>query len=91
MIALQLAFNLWQQDRQTKNVETIVKTATELYEKVALFSDTIEDLEIHISRLNDSFAKAKNQMFEGKGNIFRRIENLKDLGISPKRKIKGLQ
>lgn len=91
MIALQLAFNLWQHDRQTKNVETIVKTATELYEKVALLSETMEDLETHISRLNDSFGRARNQLFDGKGNIFRRIENLKDLGITPKKRIKGLE
>lgn len=91
MIALQLAFNLWQQDRQTKNVETIVKTATELYEKVALYSETMEDIGTHISRLSDSYTKARNQMFEGKGNIFRRIENLKDLGITPKKKIKGIE
>ncbi len=91
MIALQLAFNLWQQDRQTKNVETIVKTATELYEKVALFSESMEDIETNIKRLNDSFARAKNQMYEGKGNIFRRVESLKGLGITPKRRIKGLE
>lgn len=90
MIALQLAFNMWQQDRQTKNVETIVRTATELYEKVALFSDTFEDLETHIMRLSASFDKAKNQLYQGKGNLFRRIETLKDLGITPKRNIKNL-
>ena len=91
MIALQLAFNMWQQDRQTKNVETIVRTATELYEKVALFSETMEDVETHIARLSDSFAKAKGQLLNGKGNIFRRIEALKDLGITPKKNIKGIE
>ena len=90
MIALQLVFNMWQQDRQTKNVETIVRIATELYEKVATFSETMEDVETHISRLSDSFAKARNQMMDGKGNIFRRIESLKDLGITPRKNIKGL-
>lgn len=91
MIALQLAFNMWQQDRQTKNVETIVRTATELYEKVAVFSETMEDVETHIARLSDSFAKAKGQLLNGKGNIFRRIETLKDLGITPKKNIKGIE
>ena len=90
MIALQLVFNMWQQDRQTKNVETIVKTAAELYDKVAIFSETIEDVETHINRLSESFSKAKNQLMNGKGNIFRRIENLKDFGITPKKNIKGL-
>lgn len=91
MIALQLAFNMWQQDRQTKNVETIVRTATELYEKTALFSETIDEIGLHIARLAAAFEKGKSQLFDGKGNLFRRIESLKDLGITPKRRIKGFE
>ena len=37
LMALQLAYNLWQYDRQNKNVEKIVKTAADLYDKVATF------------------------------------------------------
>ena len=37
LMALQLAYNLWQYDRQSKNVEKIVKTAADLYDKVAGF------------------------------------------------------
>lgn len=91
MMALQLAFNLWQQDRQGKNVEKIVKTATELYEKLSLFSDTFADVEVQIERLQKTFSKAKDQLYEGKGNVMRRMEGLKTLGITPKRQIKGLE
>ncbi len=91
MMALQLAFNLWQQDRQGKNVEKIVKTATELYEKLSLFSDTFVDVEGQIERLQKTFLKAKDQLYEGKGNVMRRMESLKTLGITPKRQIKGLE
>lgn len=91
MMALQLAFNLWQQDRQGKNVEKIVKTATELYEKLSLFSDTFADVEGQIERLQKTFSKAKDQLYEGKGNVMRRMEGLKTLGITPKRQIKGLE
>jgi len=38
LMALQLAYNLWQYDRQSKNVEKIVKTAADLYDKVAGFT-----------------------------------------------------
>lgn len=91
MMALQLAFNLWQQDRQGKNVEKIVKTATELYEKLSIFSETFADVEGQIDRLQKAFSKAKDQLYEGKGNVMRRMEGLKALGITPKRQIKGLE
>lgn len=91
MMALQLAYNLWQYDRQSKNVEKIVKTASDLYDKVAGFSDTFTDIEGQIDKLNKTFVKAKEQLYEGKGNVMRRVENLKSLGVTPKKQIKSLE
>ena len=91
LMALQLAYNLWQYDRQSKNVEKIVKTAADLYDKVAGFADTFGDLESQIDRLNRSFGKAKDQLFEGKGNVMRRIESLRSLGVTPKKRIKEVE
>lgn len=88
LMALQLAYNLWQYDRQSKNVEKIVKAAADLYDKVAGFSETFTDIEGQIERLNKSFNKAKDQMFDGRGNIMRRMENLKQMGITPKKQIR---
>ena len=90
MIALQLTFNIWQQERQSKNLEEIVKTATDLYEKGAGFSETMENVEQQIQKLSAEFDKAKSQLYEGKGNLLRRLETLKEMGISPKKQIKGL-
>ncbi|MCH5230035.1 MAG: DNA recombination protein RmuC [Muribaculaceae bacterium] len=90
MMALQLAHNLWQQDLRNKNIDNIVKSANDLYEKVATFSETIDNLDRLFNNLANEFHKAKNQMYEGKGNIFKKVENLKNLGISPKKQIKGL-
>lgn len=88
MIALQLTFNIWQHERQSKNLEEIVKTATDLYEKGAGFSETMENVELQIKKLSAEFDKAKNQLYEGKGNLMRRLETLKDMGISPKKQIR---
>ena len=90
MIALQLAYNMWQQDRRGKNIETIVKTAGELYDKVAGMSETFEDLGSHIDRLTQAYEKTRSQLYEGRGNIMRRMESLRDLGLTPRKRIRGL-
>ena len=90
-ITLQLAYNLWQIDRQSKNVEKIVKSATDLYDKVAGLSDTFEDIGNKIDNLNDAFLKARNQLYDGKGNVMNRLESLKKMGVTPKKQIKGLE
>lgn len=90
LMALQLAFNLWQYDRQNKNVERIVKTAADLYDKVAGFEDTFNGIGDLITRLSGSYDKARKQLFDGSGNVMRRVESLKTLGVTPKKQIKGL-
>lgn len=90
LMALQLAYNLWQYDRQNKNVEKIVKTAADLYDKVAGFEDTFMSVGDLITRLSGTFDKAKKQLYDGTGNVMRRVESLKGLGVTPKKQIKGL-
>lgn len=84
LMALQLAYNLWQYDRQNKNVEKIVKTAADLYDKVATFEDTFTGIGDLITRLSGIYDKAKKQMYDGPGNVMRRVEGLKALGVTPK-------
>lgn len=87
MIALQLAYNMWQQDVRNKNIDRIVKTAADLYDKVALYKESLDKVESQINALKDTFGKAKDQLYSGKGNIVKRIDNLRNLGITPKKKI----
>ncbi|MDR1004227.1 MAG: DNA recombination protein RmuC [Prevotellaceae bacterium] len=90
LMALQLAYNLWQYDRQTRNVEKIVSTAAGLYDKIAGFSDTFVDLESQIEKLQKTFVRARGQLYDGKGNVMGRVESLKALGVTPKKPIKAL-
>ena len=90
LMALQLAYNLWQNDRQSRNVEKIVKTASDLYDKVAGFSETFSEVEAQIARLSSTFAVARERLYSGRGNVMRRMESLKKLGIMSKKQIRGI-
>ena len=91
LMALQLAYNLWQYDRQNKNVEKIVKTAADLYDKVVGFEDTFMSIGELLSRLSGTYDKARKQLYDGAGNVMRRVESLKNLGVTPKKQIKALE
>ena len=91
LMALQLAYNLWQYDRQNKNVEKIVKTAADLYDKVATFEDTFTGIGDLLTRLSGIYDKARKQLYDGTGNVMRRVESLKNLGVTPKKQIKALE
>ncbi len=91
LMALQLAYNLWQYDRQNKNVEKIVKTAADLYDKVVGFEDTFTGIGDLINKLSGNYDKARKQLYDGAGNVMRRVESLKALGVTPKKQIKALE
>ena len=91
LMALQLAYNLWQYDRQNKNVEEIVRRAADLYDKVAGFEETFTVIGNYINKISDSYSKAKNQLYTGKGNVMGKVEALKQLGVTPKKQIKGIE
>ena len=87
LMALQLTHTMWQNFRMTKNVEEILYQSNELFDKFVIFAETFVKIGTNIERLQQDFNKAKGQLNEGKGNIVRRLEGLKTLGISPKKQI----
>lgn len=89
LMALKLAYHLWQYDRQTKNVAQIVQKAGVLYDKVASFSETFSDIETQTQRLVKSLEKAKTQLYAGRGNLMRQTEQLRELGVTPRKQIKA--
>lgn len=88
LMTLQLAYNLWQYDKQTKNIENIVKSAAGLYEKVVLFTESFDKIGSQIQTLSATFDTAKGQLSEGRGNVLGRVEKFKELGINPKKSLK---
>lgn len=88
LMTLQLAYNLWQYDKQTKNMDNIVKSAAGLYDKMALFQESFEKIGSQIQTLSTTFDNAKGQLSEGKGNVLGRVEKFKELGITPKKQLR---
>ena len=87
MMALQLAYNLWQSERQSMNVREIVRQGNDLYDKFVTFSDNFSKLDDQIAKLRSTYDETSKQLSEGKGNLVRRVENLRELGLNPKKRI----
>ncbi len=87
MMSLKLIYNIWQSERQTRNVEVIVSESTGLYEKFAGFLESFSDIGKKIESLQNSFDTAENQLCVGRGNLIKRVESLKEKGILPKKNI----
>lgn len=84
--ALRLALDLWKREYQEKNLQEIVKRGTALYEKLVGFTDTFEKMGEMLKAASVSYENALLQFSEGKGNVIRQAEMLKELGITPKKR-----
>ncbi len=85
--ALRLSLDLWKRENQVKNVQAIIKRGTSLYEKIAGFTDTFLALGDRLSAMQKDYSKALNQLSEGSGNIVRQAEQLRDMSLTPKKRI----
>lgn len=85
---LRLIEQLWNRDKTQKNAEKIASEAGKMYDKFADFTKDMDAIETEISRLNKSFAGAMNKLKTGKGNLIKRAEDLRQLGIPAKKRVK---
>ena len=87
LMALQLAYNLWQKERQTQNVEKIIDRATKLYDKLATVQESLEKVGKGIDQAQGAYTQAINQLFHGRGNYAKQLEDLRKMGITPNKQL----
>lgn len=87
LMALQLANNLWQKDRQSRNVRNIIERAESLYKKCVTLDDSMEKIKRSIDSLSKAYDQARGQFKTGNGNLVRQIEDLRSYGINPNRRL----
>lgn len=90
MLALHLVLQTWHQTRQEDNCRKILDTANGLYEKVVGLVDTCTTLGDQLGTAQKTYMKAMNQLTEGTGNVLRRVEGFRELGISSTKRPKNL-
>ena len=79
--ALRMAQDMWQRERQERNIQRIVEESTKLYDKFATFTETFLEVGKKLQSASSAFDQARGQLSEGRGNLVRRVEQLKELGV----------
>lgn len=85
--SLRLAQDMWQRERQDRNVEEILKRANNLYDKVVTFGDHFVTLGKRLQSALRGYEDAKKSLASGQGNLVSQFEELRTLGLSPKKKL----
>jgi DNA recombination protein RmuC len=72
---------LWQQERQARNVREVMDRGTELYEKFVGFVTDMEVLGDSLRKSDQHYSNAMKKLADGRGNLIRQVEMLKNLGL----------
>ena len=87
LMALQLAYNLWQKERQSRNVQNIISKAESLYKKCVIVGSSMEKIKRSIDTLTNAYEQAEGQFRSGRGSLCRQIDQLCEYGVTPARRL----
>lgn len=79
--------NIWRNERQNNNIAEILSTASSLYDKFSGFYESLEEVGKGIERANGAYLKSLNQLKDGKGSLYSKIQKLEDLGVKFRAKL----
>jgi DNA recombination protein RmuC len=77
--------SIWKQEDQKKNVLEIAKEGGLLYDKFEGFVSDLIKVGNSLESSQVSYKEAMNKLVDGRGNIIKKVENLKKLGAKTKK------
>ena len=83
--ALKLVVSLWRQEYQNKNALEIARRSGELYDKFVGLMEDLTDVGQKLKQTQKSYEASMNKLSLGKGNLVKRAQDLKELGIKTKK------
>lgn len=87
LATLRTVENIWRYEKQNKNAEKIAKQAGALYDQFVLLLSALEDVGKHLSRTQEAYEVTQKRLSSGRGNLIKRVEDVKRLGAKTKKQI----
>ena len=75
--------HLWRQEAQSRNAQEIAARGAELYDKLVGFVADLQKVGDRLEQAKASFDDAQSKLVSGRGNVLRRAEGLRKLGVKP--------
>ncbi|WP_457745377.1 DNA recombination protein RmuC [Sulfurimonas sp.] len=87
LVTLRTIEHIWRTQRQEEHAKKIAQEAEAMYDKLVGFVDEMKNIGTHIQKSQDAYEKAMNRLSSGRGNVIKRAQNMKALGLKPKKEL----
>jgi DNA recombination protein RmuC len=89
LVTLRTIHNIWRYADQNENAMEIARQAGGLYDKFIGFIEALEEVGRQLDRAREAYRTAKDRLSTGRGNLVRRVEQLKALGVKANKALPG--
>lgn len=79
--------SIWKQEDSKKNILEIKRQSESLYEKFVGFTEDLVNVGNRMNSAKNAYDSAMNKLSAGSGNLVRRVENIRKLGLEPSKSI----
>ncbi len=79
--------SLWQRDKQTRNAIEIAEQSGALHTQFVRVMESLKTLGKQLRDAQKTFELTESRLFDGPGNLVRRIERLRELGAKTKKQL----
>ncbi len=85
LFVLRTVEHLWRQEMQQRNVLAIAQKGAELYDKFAGFVGDMQKIGERLQQTQAVYDEAYKKLTHGRGNLIAQVEQLRKLGVQPKK------
>lgn len=86
--SLKTVASIWRLENQNRNAQEIAQEAAKLYDKFVGFHDDFEKIGKILETGANQYEEARRKLRDGPGNVFRKIEQLRELGAAPNKRLR---
>jgi len=87
LATLRTISSIWQQENQTRNALEIARQSGALYDKFVGFISDMEKIGNNLRLTQNSYRDAMSKLSEGRGNLVRSAEKLKEMGAKASKEL----
>jgi len=87
LATLRTVDNIWRYEKQNKHAERIAKEAGALHDQFVLLLESMDDIGNSLNKTREAYSKARERLQTGRGNLVKRVDDIRRLGAKTKRVI----
>lgn len=87
LATLKTISSIWKQERQNRNALEIADQGGKLYDKFVAFVEDLTEVGKKMDQAKSSYVDAMKKLSEGKGNLVRSTEKLRELGVKSNKQL----